>query len=112
MTPQIAQRYKFLGRHVFYDSCYMSTELLTAMLEDYARPCIQCPLPTYTLMPKVTLSFKRADHSTPASRDAVACLACIRQGLLIEFYPLRNITRVQKKCSEHTITNEQLLIQK
>jgi len=38
MTPQIAQRYEFLDRHVIYDNRYISTELLTAMLEDYARP--------------------------------------------------------------------------
>ena len=38
MTPQIAQRYEFIDRHVFYDGRYISTELLTAMLEDYARP--------------------------------------------------------------------------
>ncbi|HEX8992627.1 MAG TPA: CapA family protein [Anaerolineales bacterium] len=38
MSPQPAQRYEFLDRHVFYDNRYISTELLTAMLEDYARP--------------------------------------------------------------------------
>jgi len=38
MTPQIAQRYEFIDRHVIYDGRYISTELLTAMLEDYARP--------------------------------------------------------------------------
>jgi capsule synthesis protein PGA_cap len=35
---QPAERYEFLDRHVFYDGRYISTELLTAMLEDYARP--------------------------------------------------------------------------
>ncbi len=38
MPPQPAQRYEFIDRHVFYDGRYISTELLTAMLEDYARP--------------------------------------------------------------------------
>ncbi len=38
MAPQPAQRYEFIDRHVFYDGRYISTELLTAMLEDYARP--------------------------------------------------------------------------
>lgn len=38
MLPQPAQRYEFLDRHVIYDGRYISTELLTAMLEDYARP--------------------------------------------------------------------------
>ncbi len=31
-------RREFLDRHVIYDGRYISTELLTAMLEDYARP--------------------------------------------------------------------------
>ncbi len=35
---QPAERYEFLDRHVFYDGRYINTELLTAMLEDYARP--------------------------------------------------------------------------
>jgi hypothetical protein len=38
LAPQAAQRYEFIDRHVFYDGRYISTELLTAMLEDYARP--------------------------------------------------------------------------
>ena len=29
---------EFMDRHVFYDGRYISTELLTSMLEDYARP--------------------------------------------------------------------------
>jgi poly-gamma-glutamate synthesis protein (capsule biosynthesis protein) len=35
---QPAERYEFLDRHVFYDGHYLGVELLTAMLEDYARP--------------------------------------------------------------------------
>ena len=35
---QPAVRYEFLDRHVIYDGRHVSTELLTAMLEDYARP--------------------------------------------------------------------------
>jgi hypothetical protein len=35
---QLAYRQEFLDRHVFYDGRHISTELLTAMLEDYARP--------------------------------------------------------------------------
>ena len=31
-------RPEFIDRHVFYDGRYISTELLTAMLEDYAKP--------------------------------------------------------------------------
>jgi poly-gamma-glutamate synthesis protein (capsule biosynthesis protein) len=33
-----ATRQEFLDRHVFYDGRHISTELLTAMLEDYAQP--------------------------------------------------------------------------
>ena len=35
---QPAERFEFLDRHVFYDGRYINTELLTALLEDYARP--------------------------------------------------------------------------
>lgn len=35
---QPAERYEFADRHVFYDGRYISTELLTFLLEDYARP--------------------------------------------------------------------------
>jgi poly-gamma-glutamate synthesis protein (capsule biosynthesis protein) len=31
-------RREFLDRHIFYDGRYISTELVTAMLEDFARP--------------------------------------------------------------------------
>ncbi|HEX7620159.1 MAG TPA: CapA family protein [Anaerolineales bacterium] len=31
-------RKELIARHIFYDNKYISTELLTAMLEDYARP--------------------------------------------------------------------------
>ena len=36
LPPLPAQRYEFIDRHVVYDNRYISTELLTAMLEDYA----------------------------------------------------------------------------
>ncbi len=35
---QPAERWEFVDRHVFYDGRYLGTELLTFMLEDYARP--------------------------------------------------------------------------
>jgi hypothetical protein len=50
MSPQPAQRYEFLDRHVFYDNRYISTELLTAMLEDYARPRPMTPDERATLL--------------------------------------------------------------
>jgi poly-gamma-glutamate synthesis protein (capsule biosynthesis protein) len=31
-------RREFLDRHIFYEGRYISTELVTAMLEDFARP--------------------------------------------------------------------------
>jgi hypothetical protein len=34
----ISMRQEFVDRHVFYDGRHVSTELLTAMLEDYAQP--------------------------------------------------------------------------
>lgn len=34
----LAYRQEFLDRHVFYEGRYISTELLTALLEDYAQP--------------------------------------------------------------------------
>lgn len=36
--PVVGTRREFLDRHVFYDGKHISTELLTAMLENYARP--------------------------------------------------------------------------
>ncbi|MFZ5910815.1 MAG: CapA family protein [Chloroflexota bacterium] len=36
-------RREFLDRHIFYDGRYISTELVTAMLEDYARPRLMKP---------------------------------------------------------------------
>ncbi|NPV85666.1 MAG: hypothetical protein HPY45_06610 [Anaerolineae bacterium] len=36
--PVKGTRREFIDRHVFYDGRYISTELLTAMLEDYSRP--------------------------------------------------------------------------
>ena len=36
--PIIGTRREFIDRHVFYNGKYIGTELLTALLEDYARP--------------------------------------------------------------------------
>jgi hypothetical protein len=36
--PVIGTRREFLDRHIFYNGKYISTELLTAMLEDHAQP--------------------------------------------------------------------------
>jgi poly-gamma-glutamate synthesis protein (capsule biosynthesis protein) len=35
---EVPTRHEFIDRHVIYDGRYISTELLTAELEDYARP--------------------------------------------------------------------------
>ncbi len=34
----VPTRHEFIDRHIFYDGRYISTELLTAQLEDYSRP--------------------------------------------------------------------------
>jgi poly-gamma-glutamate synthesis protein (capsule biosynthesis protein) len=34
----LGTRQEFIDRHVFYDGRHLSVELLTAMLEEYARP--------------------------------------------------------------------------
>jgi poly-gamma-glutamate synthesis protein (capsule biosynthesis protein) len=36
--PAVGTRREFADRHVFYDGRYLGTDLLTFMLEDYARP--------------------------------------------------------------------------
>jgi len=36
--PVVGTRREFIDRHIFYDGRYIQTQLLTAMLEDYARP--------------------------------------------------------------------------
>ena len=36
--PVPGTRREFIDRHVFYNGQYIQTELLTALLEDYARP--------------------------------------------------------------------------
>jgi hypothetical protein len=36
--PVVGTRREFLDRHIFYDGKYIQTEIITAMLEDYARP--------------------------------------------------------------------------
>ncbi len=37
-NPVVGTRREFIDRHVFYDGEYIATELLTAMLVDYAKP--------------------------------------------------------------------------
>jgi len=36
--PVVGTRREFIDRHIFYDGKYINTELLTALLEDYAQP--------------------------------------------------------------------------
>lgn len=42
--PVVGTRREFLDRHVFYNGRYLGVELLTAMLEDYARPRPMTPV--------------------------------------------------------------------
>jgi poly-gamma-glutamate synthesis protein (capsule biosynthesis protein) len=37
-NPVVGTRREFIDRHIFYDGRHISTEILTAMLEDYAQP--------------------------------------------------------------------------
>ena len=37
-NPVVGTRREFIDRHVFYNGKYLGTELLTALLEDYAKP--------------------------------------------------------------------------
>jgi len=43
-------RWEFLDRHVFYDGRHISTELLTAMLEDFSTPRPMTPPERYTFL--------------------------------------------------------------
>ena len=42
-SPNYPTRREFIDRHVFYNGRYISTELLTASLEDYSRPSPMTP---------------------------------------------------------------------
>ncbi len=42
-SPNFPTRREFIDRHVFYNGSYISTELLTATLEDYSRPSPMTP---------------------------------------------------------------------
>jgi poly-gamma-glutamate synthesis protein (capsule biosynthesis protein) len=37
-TPYTGTRNEYIDRHIFYDGRYIGTVLMTAMLEDYAKP--------------------------------------------------------------------------
>jgi hypothetical protein len=42
-NPVIGTRREFIDRHIFYNGKYISTELITTMLEDYAQPRLMTP---------------------------------------------------------------------
>ncbi len=46
-------RDEFIDRHVFYDGRYLGNELLTAMLEDYARPRPTTPAERAAMLEKI-----------------------------------------------------------
>lgn len=52
-TPVAGTRREFVDRHVFYDGRYISTELLTYMLEDYSRPRPMTQLERYNLLQEI-----------------------------------------------------------
>ena len=51
-------RKEFLDRHIFYDGKYISTELLTAKLEDYAQPVPMTQLEREKLLVDTFESFE------------------------------------------------------
>ncbi len=48
-----ATRKEFIDRHVFYNNRHISTELLTAMLEDYARPRPMSPAERFDFLTEI-----------------------------------------------------------
>lgn len=56
-------RREFLDRHVFYGGRYISTELITAMLEDFARPR---PMRSDERLEILTKIFEASDWPVPA----------------------------------------------
>ncbi len=48
-----ATRKEFIDRYVFYNNRHISTELLTAMLEDYARPRPMTPAERYDFLTEI-----------------------------------------------------------
>lgn len=48
-----ATRKEFIDRHVFYNNRHISTELLTALLEDYARPRPMSPAERYDFLTEI-----------------------------------------------------------
>lgn len=48
-----ATRKEFIDRHVFYNNRHISTELLTAMLEDYSRPRPMTPAERYDFLTEI-----------------------------------------------------------
>ncbi len=55
-TPVAGTRREFADRHVFYDGRHISTELLTYMLEDYARPRPMTPAERAALLQEIFLA--------------------------------------------------------
>jgi hypothetical protein len=59
-------RREFLDRHVFYEGRYISTELVTAMLEDFARPR---PMLSQERLEILTKIFTASDWPIPAPAE-------------------------------------------
>jgi hypothetical protein len=52
-VPVVGTRREFVDRHVFYNGRYISTELLTYMLEDYSRPRPMTQLERFDLLQEI-----------------------------------------------------------
>jgi poly-gamma-glutamate synthesis protein (capsule biosynthesis protein) len=59
-------RREFLDRHVFYEGRYISTELITAMLEDFARPR---PMRSEERLEILTKIFEASNWPAPAPAE-------------------------------------------
>ena len=53
----IINRQEFLDRHIFYDGRYIGTELMTAMLENYAQPRPMTPSERASLLEDAFRNF-------------------------------------------------------
>ena len=59
-------RREFIDRHVFYKGRHISTELVTAMLEDFARPRIMRPDERLAILTKI---FEASGWTVPAQEE-------------------------------------------
>jgi capsule synthesis protein PGA_cap len=62
--PVVGTRRAFIDRHIFYDGRYIGTELITTMLEDYARQRLMTPTERINLLTEI-FSYTKWDLIFP-----------------------------------------------